>query len=114
MSCNSKSLLERNKDFILFLNNLSTSNRKKVLNSLGGEYIKTISEIFLNFLKQNLTTDTQIITKVKKYKSEVRKVSAKSTPVKLKKKILQTKKGGAILSILLPLAASLITGLINR
>lgn len=114
MTCKRLSLIEQNKDFILFLNKLNGKDRKKVLSVLGGNYIKTISEIFLNFLKQNLTTDGGIIKKIFKYKKEVRKVSTKSVPVSKKREILKGRKGGAILSVLLPLAASIVTSLIAR
>ena len=108
-----RSLLEKNKDFILFLNKLSPNERTKILQNLGSSYINTISEIFSNFLLQNLTQDQGVIKKTKQYKKEVRVVSKKKAPLYLKKQILKTKKGGAILSVLLPLAASLITSLIR-
>lgn len=109
-----KSLLEKNKDFIIFLNKLNKKERQQILGNLGGEYIKTISEIFSNFLKNNLTTNIKHIKKVKLYKNEVKYIAKKKTPLFKKKKLLASKRGGAILSVLLPLAASLITGLISR
>ena len=108
-----KSLLEKNKEFILFLNGLSSSERRNILSHLGGEYINTIAEIFHNFLRQNLTKDPSIIKKVKSYRDHIKKVSFKTVPLHQKKRILQSKQGGAILSVLLPLAASLITSLIS-
>ena len=108
-----KSLLEKNKEFILFLNNLSKAERQKILSTVCGKYINTIAEIFQNFLKLQLTRDPNIIRKVKSYKKEIKFISQKKSPIYQKKKILQSKKGGAILSILLPLAASVITSLIG-
>lgn len=108
------SLLEKNKEFILFLNKLSKKERSKILQNLGSPYINTISEIFSNFLLQNLTQNHSVIKKVKQYKNEVRAISKKKAALHLKKKILTGRKGGAILSVLLPLAASLITSLISR
>lgn len=108
------SLLEKNKDFILFLNKLSKKERSKILQNLGSPYINTISEIFSNFLLQNLTQDHSVIKKLKNYKKEVRAISKKKSPLHLKKKLLKSKKGGAILSFLLPLAATLISSLIRR
>ena len=108
-----KSLLEKNKDFILFLNKLSPNERVKILQNLGSPYINTISEIFSNFLLQNLTQDHRVIKKAQRFKKEVRTVSKKKAPLHLRKQILKSKKGGAILSVLLPLAASLITSLIR-
>lgn len=109
-----KSLLEKNKEFIIFLNRLQSCDRRKILSHLGGEYINTIAEIFQNFLQQNLTRDPSIIKKVKSHSKQVKLVTLKSLPIYQKKKILQSKQGGALLSLLLPLATSLITGLINR
>ena len=108
------SLLEKNKEFILFLNKLPQGQRNKILQTLGGEYIHTISEIFSNFLLSNLTSDPNTIKRVKKYKKEVRLIAGKRAPLYLKKKHLSSKKGGAILSVLLPLAAGLISSLIKK
>ena len=108
------SLLERNKEFILFLNKLSKVERTKILQNLGSEYINTISEIFSNFLLQNLTSDHNTIKKVRKYKKEVRVIAKKKSPLYLRKKYLSSKKEGAILSVLLPLAAGLISSIIGR
>ena len=109
-----KSLLEKNKEFILFLNSLSPTERSKILKNLGSQYINTICEIFSNFLKQNLTTCPKTISKVKKYKNYIRNLTRKRHSLSLKRKHIASKKGGAILSVLLPLAASLIGSLIGR
>ena len=106
-----KSLLEKNKEFTLFLNQLHSSERRKILVHLGGEYINTIAEIFRNFLRLNLTRDPSVIRKVKLYRDHIKEVALKTVPLHQKKRILQSKQGGAILSVLLPLAASLITSL---
>ena len=45
---------------------------------------------------------------------EIKSISLKTTPLYKKKKILQSRSGGAILSVLIPLAASLIGSLISR
>ena len=81
-----KSLLERNKEFIIFLNQLLRRERYNILTSLGGKYINTIAEIFSNFLKQNLTTNPSIIKKVKSCRSEIRAISSKNVPLYKKKK----------------------------
>ena len=109
-----KSLLEQNKEFIIFLNKLSKSERNRLLGVLGTKYINTISEIFHNFLKQNLTSDTSVIKRVKPYKNEIRAISRKRLPIYKKRVLLQSKKGGSILSVLLPIASSLITSLFSR
>ena len=107
------SLLEKNKEFILFLNKLSKPDRAKILHALGPSYINTIAEIFSNFLQENLTTNLEAIEEVKKYKKEVRAIARKRLPTYLKKRLLVSKKGRAILSVLLPIAASLIGSLIG-
>ena len=110
-SCNKRSLIDRNKEFVLFISRLSAKDRRKIINVLGSEHINTISEIFQNFLKKNLTQDLGEIKKLTRYRQEVREIALKKIPLHRKKKILQTRKGGAILSVLLPLAAGLISSL---
>ena len=108
-----KTRLEGNNHFILFLNSLHPSDRRKIISQLSGEYINTIVEIFSNFLKRGLTTDPNIIVKVKPHSRIVKNLTLRKVPLYQKKKILQGKQGGALLSLLLPIAASLITGLIS-
>ena len=112
-SCNKKSLTDQNKEFVLFLSRLTTQDRNRIIDVLGGQYINTISEIFQNFLKKNLTQDLNDIRKLVGYRKEVREIALKKTPIHIKKRILQSRKGGAILSVLLPLAAGLITSLLR-
>lgn len=114
MSCQKKqSLVIKNQEFIQFLCNLSPTSRSKLITSLGGQYINTISEICNNFLKKNLTQDSKVIRKILPYKKDVREVALKKNPIYKKKRILQSQRGGAILSILLPLAVGLISSLLK-
>ena len=102
------------KEFLKFFTHLSPHNKQHFIPSLRKEHLNTISEICKKNLKCNLTQDPKIISKVKSARNEIKTISLKSTPLYKKKKILQSRRGGAILSVLLPLAASLITSLFTR
>ena len=109
-----KPLIEVHRDLLLFLSNLPPPQRNKILSILKKKQINSISEIFTNFLKSNLTQDENTIKKLKKYKKEIQTVAKKRSPYRLKLKVLKSKRGGAILSALLPIAASLISGLLLK
>lgn len=109
-----KPYIIKNKEFLNFFNQLSPKNKQEFVPLLKKEHVNTISEICKNFLKRNLTQDPKIISKVKSSKKEIKAVSLKTCPLYKKKKILKSKRGGAILSVLLPLAASLITSLFTK
>ena len=102
------------KDFLKYFVKLSLKNKKHIIPTLQRDQLNVISEVCQNFLKKNLTQDPKIIRKVRPSKKEIKVISLKKTPLYKKKKILQSRQGGAILSVLLPLAASLITSLISR
>lgn len=108
-----KPLLEVNKDIIRVLIKLKPKQRSGLIGVLKKKQIETICEIFLNFLKKNITTDLKVVKKLKKYKSLIKRVISKKTGVKAKRLILRSKRGGGVLSILLPLAASLIGSLVG-
>ena len=109
-----KPYIVKNKEFLRFFTQLSPKNKQNIIPALKKEQINTISEICKNFLKRNLTQDPKIILKLKPAKKEIKSISLKLIPLYKKKKILQSRRGGAILSVLLPLAATLITSLITR
>lgn len=102
------------KDLVLLLAKLSPKKRKKVIAQLNKKHVDCLSEVFLNFLKTNLTRNTKIVKSLNKYKEHIRKLANKGVSTLKKKKILRTQRGGAILSVLLPLAASVITGLLTK
>ena len=105
------SLSHQNNDFIKFLSKLPPQMRQKLLSSLTSTHINTISEIFNNFLLKNLTQDSKVIKRLQKYKNQITEVSRKKTPIYKRKKILKSRKGGAILNILLPIAAAVVSSL---
>ena len=109
-----KPYIIRHKDFLTYFNNLSLNQQKQVIPTLNRNHLNTISEVCKNFLNRQLTQDPKIIRRLKRSRKEINSVSLKSVPLYKKRKILQTRKGGAILSILLPLAASLVTSLISK
>ena len=78
---------------------------------LKKRHIDCIAEIFLIFLKNNLTCDKGVIKSLNKYKNDIRKVAKKGESTTLKRKIFKSQRGGAILLLLLPLVASVITSL---
>lgn len=102
------SLISRHRDFIKFLNDINPCYRQTILNQCRKQELDCLSEIFANFLKKNLTTSSEIIKKLRPHKSLIRQLALKKTSQKKKKKILTSSKGGSILSVILPLAASLI------
>lgn len=104
----------KHKDFLQFFVNLPPKSKRAIIPSLNRGQLSTISEICKNFLNHNLSQDSKIIKKVKHARKEIKTLSLKKTPLYKKKKILQTRRGGAILSVLLPLAASLFTSLFAR
>ena len=109
-----KPYLLKNKEFLNFFNKLSPRKKNQLIPILSKDQLCTISEVCKNFLRRNLTEKPEIINKVKRSKKEIKTIALKSTPLYKKKKILQTRKGGAILSVLVPLAASIITSLIAK
>jgi len=102
------SLISHHREFIKFLKEVNPSYRKQILTHCRKHELDCLSEIFANFLRKNLTTNPKIIKKLQPHKSLIRQVALKKTPLKKKKKILASSTGGSILSVLLPLAASLI------
>lgn len=107
-------LIVKHKDLISLLTNLSPKLRSAVIASLKRHEINCISEIFANFLRKRLTDNPKVIGKLKKFKSDIRTVALKKTPLYKKRAILLSKRGGGILAALLPLAASVVTSLIKK
>lgn len=109
-----KPYILKNKAFLDYFSKLSNKNRYNIIPSLSREEVNTISEVCKNFLKKNLSTCPKIIKKLKPSKREIHSLSLKSTPLYKKKQILRTRSGGGILSVLLPLATSVLGSLFSR
>lgn len=112
MSNKKTPLIVQHKDLVFLLSHISPKLRKEVLRGLKKKELNCISEIFSNFLKKRLTSDSSIIHKLKKFRSDIHAVALKKTPVFKKRAILLSKRGGSILGTLLPIAVSLITSLL--
>ena len=104
----------QNKEFIDFFGKLSPRKKQKLIPILSKNQVNTISEVCKKFLKRNLTEDPNVIKKLRRSQKEIKTIALKTIPLYKKKKILQTRKGGAILSVLLPLAASIVTSLLTK
>ena len=107
-------LIVQHKELLMLLTQLPKQHRKKIIAGLKRKQLECISEVFSNFLKKNLTKDIHIIKKLKKYSKEIRLVANKKPSLKLKRKTLTSRRGGALLSILLPLAATVISSLLSK
>ena len=103
-----------NNEFLNFFSKLPLKSKQQLIPTLNRGEINTTSEVCKNFLSKNLTKCPRIIRKVKSAKREIKAISLKSVPLYRKKKILQSRSGGALLSILLPLAATLLGSLIRK
>ena len=109
-----KPYIVKNKAFLEYFSKLPNKNRRNIIPTLNRDQLNTISEICKKFLKKNLTSCPKIIKKLKPAKKEIHSLTLKTTPLYKKKKILQSRSGGAILSVLLPIAASVIGSLLSR
>ena len=97
-----------------YFQELTPARKSQVIPTLNRSQIETFSEICENFLQRKLTREPADIKKLKKYKKEIETVALKSVPLYQKKRILKSRRGGAIFSVLLPLAAGLISSLIAK
>lgn len=113
MTVQEDSLVEKHHQLLFLLNNLSPKKRNKLIKALKRQEIESICEIFANFLKRNIPVQPQIINGLQRYQNDIRSVARKKTPLYKKKLILTSRRGGAILAALLPLAVSLISSLIR-
>ena len=109
-----KPYVVQNKEFIEFFCKLSPQKKQKLIPVLSKDQINTISEICKKILKRKLTENPNTVKKLRHTQKEIKTIALKTIPIYKKKKILQTRKGGAILSVLLPIAASIITSLLSK
>ena len=103
-----KPYIIKNNEFLKYFSKLPQKDKIHLIPTLNRNQLNTISEICKNFLKKNLTKCPKIIKKVKLSQKEIKAIALKRTPLCKKKKKLQSRSGGVILSVILPLAASLI------
>ena len=101
-------------NFILFLKTKDEKTIKEIVKSLPNNVINALSEVILNGLCGNIPLNSTDIDKLKPFKKLMKSLSNKSIKVSERKRLMSSKKGGSLLSILLPLATSVITSLISR
>ena len=105
-------LIVQCKELIFFLNQLSPSQRASVIQTLKHKHLASLAEVFSNFLQSNLPASKPTIKRLRRYRDAIQKVARKSTKVSEKRNILRSRRGGAILSALLPLAATFLSKLL--
>lgn len=104
--------LRKHRDYLKQLNTASPGFRKHLLASSNNELIKCICEIVDNSLKGNLSLPPKKVSKLKRYKNLLRKITDKKLPLKLKKSLLVQE--GGFLPLLLGPALALVGGLAGR
>ena len=101
-------------EFILFLKSKDENKIKEIVKNLPNEVINALSEVILNGFCGNIPLNVKDIEKLKPFRKLMHLLSKKSVSVRHRKKLMCTKSGGSLLSILIPLAASVIGSLITR
>lgn len=113
-SRNTQPLVVKHRHFLKFFSKLSPAKRKKLTSTLVKDQVHTISEICQNFLKKKIPCDSARLKQLKRYRSEIHNLALKRQPLYKKKKLMKSARGGALLSVLLPLAATVISSLLSR
>ena len=94
--------------FIKFLKNKSEREIRTVVKNLPIQLINVLSEIILNCLAGNITKKPKNIELLKPYSNLMKQIATRKNSYKNRKFLLASKNGGGLLSLLLPLAASVI------
>ena len=89
-----------------YLGNLSPLEQKKLVNNSGADLIKLFNEICLNLVHRNLSLSASQIKNLKRFESEIKKLSERKHSLKLRKKVLT--KGSFLKVFLVELLPSLI------
>ena len=101
-------------DFILFLKSKDKNKIKEIVKNLPVPVINALSEIILNGFCGNIPLNKSDIEKLKPFRKLMKSLSNKSNSASLRKKLMISKKGGSLLSIILPLAVATISRLISQ
>ena len=101
-------------NFILFLKTKDKKKIKSIVKNLPKEVINALSEVILNGYCGNIPLNERDIQKLKPYRKLMEILSNKNVKIDERKKLMSTNKGGSLLSILIPLASSVITNLLSR
>ena len=106
------SLCRKNIYFLKYIHSLPLKRKKKFIKYLASSSeIKSILEIFLNFLNKNISCSKNFIKSMKKYSNEFVKLTDRKNSLKAKKVILSSKSGGFILQALLGLSLPILSKL---
>ena len=84
------------------------------MKNLPKEVINALSEVILNGYCGNIPLNERDIQKLKPYRKLMEILSNKNVKVEERKKLMSSNKGGSLLSVLIPLASSVITNLLSR
>ena len=101
-------------DFITFLKTKHPKKIKEIVKNLPKEVINALSEVVLNGLCGNIPLNNNDIEKLKPFKKLMKLLSNKSQSTRERQRLMSTHSGGSLLGILLPLASSIIAGLISK
>ncbi len=86
--------------------------QRVVVQEADTDLVQCFSECAHNVLKGNVTLTTPQKTKLKRYRAHLHSLAKKQTPIKQKKKLLQT--GGFLPALLAPLALSIFTPVLKN
>ena len=101
-------------NFILFLKTKDKKKIKSIVKNLPKEVINALSEVILNGYCGNIPLNERDIQNLKPYRKLMEILSNKNVKIDERKKLMSSNKGGSLLSILIPLASSVITNLLSR
>jgi hypothetical protein len=107
--------LKRHASTMRSLRKASAKRRRQFIESCHPDFVDCMSECSRNLLKENVPVSAGQLKKLRRYKKLLRTIAAKRASVKTRHKLLQ--KGGflpLILSPVLGLLSSLVSGAINR
>lgn len=104
--------IRKNYHMLAFLQKANPSQRRAILKTLTGSQLNCICEICLNTLNGNVGKAN--ISKLKKYKTVIRKLADKKVSDTVKKQLLTNQTGGAFLPYLIPTVISALGSLFQR
>lgn len=108
-----KNLALENVNFLKSLCNKDKKSVKNKIKSATPSNINSISEIFHNILKGKLPCSRYKIKKITPYKNCAKNIGEKKFSVKKRRKIINSLKGGWLISILIPAALKTISEIVR-
>lgn len=98
--------------FLQLLHESTPKERKSLLNSVGNDFYKFLSEIIFNILYGNVPIHRSKISRLRKYKQTLHTLSDRSVSLDRKRHLLHQHSGGSLLHILCPILASIVGNLL--